>query len=60
MQETQNSPLSGMDAKVGAGETAQAGSPGNSETASRDAVTGAEVMPSIEELFKAAELRAAE
>jgi len=63
MQETQNLPLSELDAKVGAGETAQAGSPGNSETASLDAVdaiTGAEVMPSIEELFKAAELKAAE
>ncbi|MHB1358705.1 MAG: nucleotide exchange factor GrpE [Rhodocyclaceae bacterium] len=71
MQETLNPPLSGVDAKVGAGETAQAGSPRNPETAqagsprnpetvSQDAITGADIMPSIEELFKAAELRAAE
>jgi molecular chaperone GrpE len=63
MQEDQNSPAPELDVKVGAGETATAGSSRNPETApetASDTPATPEVMPSLEELLKAAELKAEE
>ena len=63
MQESKYPPISEQDVKVGARETAPAGSSNQSETApaeAGEASGGVDAMPSLEDLYKAAELRAAE